>query len=260
MKISIVTPSFNQGRFIKRNLDSVRAQTGDFSVEHIILDNCSTDGTRAILGEYAESHGSVDIRIHIERDKGQTAAINRGFALASGDLVCWLNTDEWYTEGALASVASFFDAHPAVDVVFGDCDFVSVDGSLVKRKREHFFSCAMLLYYGCFVPSCATFVRRRALNRVGPLDTDFKVTMDFEWYMRLAQAGCAFAHLPLVLAKFTWHESNISSNLVERRLLERREVQDRFSGIKGPAWLRRMIYRLLRDYWISVRIVRRAIA
>lgn len=257
MKISVITPSFNQGRFIEKCLASVRDQQGDFSVEHIILDNCSTDTTEEALANYQAMPGAVDVRVFVEPDGGQTAAINKGFGLAKGDVVCWLNTDEWYEDGALAKVADFFVAHPEVDVVFGDCDFVDSDGELVKRKREFFYSESMLVYYGCFIPSCATFIRRRVIDEGVMLNPEFKVTMDFDWYVRIAKAGYCFAHLPVTLASFTWHENNISSNFVARRKIERRMVQDRYSGVPGPDWFRTFSYGVMLRFWLAIRVTRR---
>ena len=256
LKISVITPSYNQGSFIKKHIDSVRAQHG-VQVEHIILDNCSTDQTNDLLNSYQNNPQGVDVKIIVEPDKGQTAAINRGFLMASGDVVCWLNTDEWYEMGSLAKVTDFFITHPEIDVVFGDCDFVDSDGNLMKHKKEFFYSESMLVYYGCFIPSCATFVRRRVIDAGVMLNHEFKVTMDFDWYVRIAKAGYRFAHLPATLACFTWHENNISSNFVERRKTERRLVQDRYSGIKGPPWFRSLVYEFMRRFWQGVRITRR---
>ena len=258
--ISVVTPSFNQGRFISKCLESVSAQRGNFRIEHIILDNCSTDETIKALAHYQTNHDDVDVRILIEPDGGQTAAINKGFGLASGDIVCWLNTDEWYEPGALSSIATFFHQHPEVDVVFGDCNFVDTSGHVVKRKREFFFSQYMLIYYGCYLPSCATFIRRKVLDSGLLLDPEFKVTMDFDWYVRIAKAGYSFSHMSLTLANFTWHENNISSSFVSRRLFERRLVQDRYSGVRGPVWFRTIVYEIMRGFWLSVRVLRRVVA
>ncbi len=257
MKISVITPSFNQVKFIEKCLQSVCSQQGNFSIEHIVLDNCSGDGSVDFLDNYQKNHGDIDVRIIIEPDGGQTAAINKGFALATGDVVCWLNTDEWYENGVLSKVVDYFIAHPDVDVVFGDCDFVDVDRYLVKRKREYFFSASMLLFYGCFIPSCSTFVRRRVVDAGILLDPEFKVTMDFDWYVRVAKAGYHFNHLPKILASFTWHENNISSNFVERRKLERRLVQDRNSGVSGPDWFCTLIYGVMRYFWLTIRVSRR---
>jgi glycosyltransferase involved in cell wall biosynthesis len=260
MKISVVTPSFNQGKFIRKALASVREQEGQFSTEHIILDNCSTDSTSEALVDYQANPGAVEVHVFIEPDGGQTEAINKGFKLAKGDVVCWLNTDEWYENGALAQVVRFLDANPDVDVVFGNCDFVDATGALIRRRREYFYSESMLVYYGCFLPSCATFVRRRVIDDGVLLNSEFKVTMDFDWYVRIAKAGYRIAHLPASLATFTWHKTNISSTFEERRLQERRMVQDRHSGVTGPAWFRTLFYGLMRYFWLVVRVTRRGVA
>ncbi len=259
MKVSIITPSFNQGKFLKKCLASVRQQKGDFTVEHIILDNCSTDTTGKHLADYQYDPGTVDVKVIVEPDEGQTSAINKGFSLATGDIVCWLNTDEWYGENTVMKVVNYFLSHPEVDIVFGDCDFVDTSGKLLKRKHEFFYSKSMLIFYGCYIPSCATFLRRKVIDDSVLLNNEFKVTMDFDWYVRLAKAGCQFVHLPSLLASFTWHDSNISSNFVERRLEERRLVQDRHSGVGGPAWFRTWVYFMMRYFWVTVRVFLRFI-
>lgn len=201
----------------------------------------------------------MEVRVLIAPDEGQTDAINKGFLMATGDIVCWLNTDERYHDGALARVVAYFGKHQDVDFVFGNCDFVDADGRFIRGKREYFYSQSMLLYYGCFIPSCAAFISRRVIDDGVLLDKEFKVTMDFDWYVRLALNGYRFARLPVSLACFTWHENNISSNLVERRRYERRLVQERYSGISGPAWFRAMVFEIIRYVWIGVRVLRRAL-
>ena len=257
MKISVITASYNQGGFIKKCLDSIRKQGKEAVIEHIILDNCSTDNTAQELAAYQASPGAIDVKIIVEADEGQTAAINKGFLMATGEILSWLNTDEWYEAGALAKVTDFFAEHPEVDIVFGDCDFVDSVGNLVKHKREYFYSESMLIYYGCFIPSCATFVRRRVIDDGIMLNPEFKVTMDFDWYVRMAKAGYCFSHFPATLASFTWHETNISSTLVKRRKLERRLVQDRYGGISGPNWFRTFVYGIMLRFWQVIRVTRR---
>jgi len=259
VKISIVTPSYNQAGFIGKCIDSVRNQFGDFTVEHIIMDNCSSDGTAALLAEYSSNPGAVDVKIVIEPDEGQTSAINKGFGMAIGDVVCWLNTDEYYADGALSKVAEFMTNNLEVDVLFGDCDFVDQTSRLVKSKREHFFSKSMLLHYG-FIPSCATFVRRRVIDRGVLLRLEFKVIMDGDWYIRMAKAGYRFAHIPCTLASFTWHENNISVRMAARRKRERRLLQDSYSNIRGPRWAKTIIYGLIFYFWLAVRVLRRLLA
>lgn len=256
MKISVITPSFNQGKFVDRCFNSVKRQLGKFSVEHIILDNCSTDQTQIALKNYQNNPGSVDVRIFVEPDKGQTYAINKGFSLATGDIICWLNTDEYYADDCLVIVSDYFAKHPKVDVLFGDCDFVNENGLLVKQKREYFFSKSMLLYYGCFIPSCATFARRKIIDSGLFLDSQFRVTMDFDWYTRIVAAKFIFAHINCRLAYFTWHDSNISSTQVARRKIERRLVQNRYSNIEIVA-CRSFYFTLMKYIWTSIRVLRR---
>jgi len=252
LTFSIVTASYNQGRYLQKCIDSVRQQFG-VNIEHIILDNCSTDATGEQGRAYQAQPEGVAVTVIVEPDKGQTPAINRGFKLATGEVVCWLNTDEYYHPGALAAVAEYFGQHLEVDVVFGDCEFVDEAGQRVKRKQEFGFDRNMLLYYGCFLPSCATFVRRRVLDEGYFLDEAYRVCMDFEWYTRLAFRGYQFAHLPQVLASFTWHDENISTVQKMRRLEERFLVQDFYSRLVGPVWFKKAFFRIAAYYWIMRR-------
>src|SRR6185369_9091140 len=117
-KFSIITPSFNQGKFILKCIDSIKAQDG-VKVEHIILDNCSTDGTSEVIDAYTKNPGFVSLITYSEKDSGQTNAINKGFRASTGDILCWINTDEYLAPGALNLVAKLFSEHPEVDFIFG---------------------------------------------------------------------------------------------------------------------------------------------
>jgi glycosyltransferase involved in cell wall biosynthesis len=260
MLISVVTASFNQGAFIGKCLSSVRDQEGDFEIEHIVLDNCSTDNTSIELQRHRANSGRVRFTAIVERDDGQTAAINKGFSLAKGDVVCWLNTDEWYKPGALEAVSRYLSKNADVDMVFGDCDFVDATGNVVKRRREYGFLLPVLIYYECNVPSCATFIRRRVLDSGLFLNPEFKVIMDGDWYARIAVSGFRIAHIAKSLACFTWHGDNITIRFPERKARERRLLMDRFSGIGGPNWFRSAVYFVARWFWIGVRVLHKSYA
>ena len=235
MRVSIVTPSFNQGRYISRAIESVKQEATQAEIEHIVLDNCSTDETGALLRGYQQSPGGVDLLVKVRRDSGQTATINQGFRLATGQIVCWLNTDEWYTPGAISQVVRAFEMHPEVDVIFGNCYFTDAGGSVLGQRRETFFSRAMLIYRGCYIPSCATFVRRRPGRPNSELDESFRVAMDWDWYLRLADEGRRFRVIDSPLAYFAWHDSNLSRDqkLQTVAATERRRLQERYA----PKWL-----------------------
>lgn len=255
-KISIVTPSWNQGRFLKRCLESI-GSSPQVQVEHIVRDNCSDDETLSLLADYEARSDRVDRHFASQKDQGQTSAINTGFSMATGDIVCWLNTDEWYTEGALPLVASFFAENPTVDILYGNCNFVDSSGDLVKARKSFDFNQSMLLYYGCYISSCATFFRRRVIDEGHLLDPSFRVAMDYEYYVRLSALGYKFAHLATSLANFTWHESNISQKQKARSREERWQIQSRYSAIPGPPRVRKLAYQVLSKFWTAVRVIKR---
>ena len=150
VKFSIVTPSFNQGRFIRDCIESVRAQT-ETEWEHIVVDAGSTDETLAVLREYPH------LKWTSEPDQGQSDGINKGFLRATGDWVMWLNADDYLLPGALRKVAGAASRWPEADVLYGECLFVDKDKRLLRRKRDHRFDFGVLVFYGCYIPSTATF-------------------------------------------------------------------------------------------------------
>jgi len=242
MKFSIVTPNYNYGRFLKKNLQSVLAQvesglepsgasspsehTNDagraecdprsFRVEHIVIDGGSTDDSVSILKDWAAfaaaqpaaKAGRYSFQFVSEPDQGQTDAINKGLRRATGDIVAWLNADEWYLPGKLALVAACFEKHPKADFVYGEPLFVDKDGKPIRVRYAHRFSKFVLYGCCCYIASCASFWRRRILDDGFYLDPSYKVIMDGEYYCRLAKAGYRFRFLPATIAAFTLHETN----------------------------------------------------
>lgn len=218
MKFSIVTASYNQGRFIRDCIESVKAQTG-VEWEHIIQDAGSTDETLAVLEEYPH------LQVTCEKDQGMSDGINRGFLKATGDWVMWLNTDDYLLPGALARVAEFAEKNPTADFIYGDVYFVDATKKLLRVKREHRFDFNVLLFYGCYIQSTATFLRQKIIKAGHLLDVDYRVVMDFEYYVRLARLGYNIQYVPGALAAFRWHETNTSAVQHERRYQERLRVQ-----------------------------------
>jgi glycosyltransferase involved in cell wall biosynthesis len=258
VRFSIITPSLNQGRFIRDCIESVKNQTG-VEIEHIVLDACSTDETVSILKGYPH------VQWVSEPDKGQTDAINKGFLKATGDWLMWLNADDYLLPGALSKVAQFASNHPEADVIFGDLFYVREDRSILRDKREPVFSFRMLLLYGCFIPSTATFYRRRVVNEGLLLDPSYKVCMDYEYYLRLAHAGLRFMNLPEHLACFRWHDSNVSSTYTERGYQERLQVQRKYLALTdrtylGNEWVLKAFFHGYRAKRLAARAVRKVLA
>jgi glycosyltransferase involved in cell wall biosynthesis len=247
--LSVVTPSFNSGEFIQDAIWSVSQQRA-VTVEHIVIDGASTDTTVAILKRYPQ------VLWTSEPDNGQSDAINKGFLRASGDLVGWLNADDYYLPGGLEAIARAAQHHPEADVIHGDCVFVDSSGRIVRSKVEHDFDRAILLYFGCYIPSTATFFRRRVIESGLLLDCDYGVCMDFEYFARLAHAGFKFHYVPHFIAAFRWHGNNISLSQAARRAQERRQVQLRFGARPHSD----VTFKLLADVHRAKRVVRKIIS
>jgi glycosyltransferase involved in cell wall biosynthesis len=244
--ISVITPSRNSGALLEDAILSVARQEGVLA-EHIVQDSLSSDNTLEILRRYPE------MRWQWESDSGQSDAINRGFLRARGELVGWLNADDYYLPGGLRAIAQAAAAHPEADVFHGDCVFVDGEGSIVRSKVEHDFDRDILFYFGCYIPSTATFFRRRVIERGQLLDCDFRVCMDFEYFVRLASLGLKFHYVPQFIAAFRWHESNISLQQEERRAFERAEVQRKY----GSRVRSEMQMELLRQAFRTKRLLRK---
>jgi glycosyltransferase involved in cell wall biosynthesis len=203
-QFSIVTASYNQGRFIRDCIESVKNQTG-VTWEHIIQDAGSTDETLAVLEEYPH------LKVTCEKDAGMSDGINRGFLKATGNWVMWLNTDDYLLPGALAQVAACATRHPEADVIYGGWNFVTTDKRLIKTAAALPYDLGMLTHYGCYIGSTACFFRRQTTVAQGLLlDTGFRQAMDQEYYVRLGKAGKRFRPLPEILAGFRIHGENTS--------------------------------------------------
>ena len=202
LKISVITPSYRQLPWLKLCVASVEDQQG-VSVEHIIQDAQSGPELDDWVRRYSKAH------LYVEADSGMYDAINRGFARATGDIVCWLNSDEQYLEDALAKVARYFEAHPEVDVLFGDALLIGNTGSLLSYRKAIFPDQMHVQLSHLNVLSCATFVRRSILERGYVLDTRWKAIADAVWIVDLLKAGFPMAVFNEPLAVFTITDKNL---------------------------------------------------
>lgn len=221
--ISIVTPSLNQAAFLGDALQSVRSQ--HYSAhEHRVLDAASIDGTQTLLQRASEiSEDRLTWRSHA--DEGQSAALNEGFAAAKGELIGWLNADDRYRPECFDHVIEAFARNPEIDVLYGDYTFVDPAGDHLALRREIEFSQFILNYHRVlYIPTTATFFRRRIFDEGHFLRPDLHYAMDLDFFIRLAQAGYCFHHLPRVLADFRIHPAAKSSSCVDLQRSEHRSV------------------------------------
>jgi glycosyltransferase involved in cell wall biosynthesis len=243
-KISIVTPSLNQGRFLMEALESVRLQ-GHSDVEHLILDGGSTDETIALLQSLNGKRGWAHLRWRSGSDGGQSDALNRGFAEASGEIVGWLNSDDRYRSGCFDHIVKAFSENPDVDIFYGDYTCMDQSGKILKLRREIEFSRFVLLYHRvCFIPTTATFFRRRIFEDRNWLKQDLHYAMDYEFFLRLSGAGYRIRHIPQVIADFRLHPASKTCAMENIQLEEKKKimryVSPLISRIDSPK-LRRMV-------------------
>jgi len=180
--VSIVTPSFNQARYLEETIRSVLSQ--DYPrIEYIIIDGGSTDGSVEIIKQYEDSLAWWIS----EPDSGQTDAINKGFSRASGDILAWLNSDDTYQPGAIREAAAFLAAHPEVGMVYGDANFIDDAGRSIGRFPAAQTDYRKLRRGYVHIPQQAAFWRAELWEQVAPLDDSFYFAMDYDLWVRLAR-------------------------------------------------------------------------
>lgn len=223
MKISIVTPSFNQGQFIERTLQSVASQTG-VEIEHVVFDGGSTDNTLEILNRF-----SLMVRWISEKDKGQTDAVNKGIRETDGEIIGWLNSDDIYYPGAIARVVTFFETNPEIDVVYGMADHIDLEDHAFEPYPTEPWNFERL-QETCFICQPALFFRRRVVEQHGLLDESLHYCMDYEYWLRIGKAGVRIGYLEEKLAGSRLYSDN---KTLGSRVRVHREINDMFKKLFG---------------------------
>jgi glycosyltransferase involved in cell wall biosynthesis len=197
-RITIVTPSYNQGKFIERTIQSVLGQEIE-GLEYIVMDGGSTDETLSVLKRHQDKLSWVS-----ERDRGPADAINKGFYCSTAPVLGWLNSDDIYYPGCIETILEFFDRNPEVDVVYGDAWHIDENDAILNRYPAEDWNWGRM-QQTCIISQPAAFFRRRVIERFGPLNIRFRC-MDYEYWLRIGKAGARFVHLPKILAATRLHK------------------------------------------------------
>jgi glycosyltransferase involved in cell wall biosynthesis len=227
MKISIVTPSYQQGKFILRTLESVHQQRIDIALEHMVFDANSTDETIQILQQ--ASREMPGLRWRSEADRGQAHAVNKGIQATDGDIIGWLNSDDVYYPNALQTVINTFRDNPSVDVIYGMADHIDTEGIPFESYPTEDWD-PERLFQTCYICQPALFFRRSVVEKHGLLNQSLQYCMDYEYWIRLGKAGVTFLYLPQKLAGSRLYQE---TKTLSARVKAHKEINDMLKTYLG---------------------------
>jgi glycosyltransferase involved in cell wall biosynthesis len=252
--VSIVTPSFNQGDFLEETICSVLNQ--DYPrIEYIIVDGNSTDRSLDIIKKYS-NHLSWWVS---EPDRGQTDAINKGFAQINGEIIAWLNSDDTYLPHTVSEAVDFLQKNHEIGMVYGDANLVDKEGKVIGQFPSRQTDYRRLRRGYVHIPQQATFFRASLWKQVGPLDPTFYFAMDYDLWIRLARIS-KLQYYPRLWANFRLHETGKSVSEDERcwpemLRIHRRDGGGWFSWLVLKTKIRPLIYGWL-PLWLRMQIRR----
>jgi glycosyltransferase involved in cell wall biosynthesis len=242
LKISIVTPIYNQAGFLARTGRSILSQPGDFELEWIVLDDGSTDHTPQVIAEL-----SADPRLLSSRaeNRGQCQVINDGMRRATGEIAAWLNSDDLYSPGTLAAVARAFAENPSAQWLIGRCDVIDTNDRIIRPAITNYKNSQLARYSyrrllrENFISQPAVFWRRSFWQQVGDLDESLYYTMDYDTWLRMGRASEPLI-LDQTLAQFRLHPKSKTGAVKREQFDEQYRVAQRYLGNDQ---LSRMIHR-----------------
>lgn len=246
--VSIVTPSYNQGRFLEETIRSVLAQ--DYPhIEYIIVDGGSTDNSVEIIQKYADRLAWWVS----EKDKGHADALNKGFARANGEILAWLNSDDTYYPGAVREAVEALLAHPDVGMVYGDADITDSEGRIIGRFASRQTDYRKLLRGSVHIPQATTFFRADLYRQVGPLSLEYYFAFDYDLWVKLAKIS-RLLYVPRRWATFRLHEAgkSVKDDSVCYPDMLKVYARERGGGLSW-LWLRYQVRRLFYA-WLPLRL------
>jgi len=232
MNFSIITPTFNSRTTLREAVEGVLEQQG-VALEYLIIDGGSTDGTVELIEELAD--GNSCIRSISEPDCGIADAFNKGLAMASGDWIGILNSDDCYASGALATVAAAIEANPGVDVIHGNMLRLDEEGRPLFILHPADLDSA--IWHQMPLNHPTVFVSRRAYERVGGFDRSLRIAMDYDLILRLYKAGAKFVYLDRTLAHMRYGGASDDQLWAGLREVYAVSIRHGFPAWKAAGWL-----------------------
>lgn len=214
MKLSIVTISFNQSKFLKRCIDSVLTQRSELEkigveLEYIVVDPGSTDGSRELI----ESYGDQVVRV-FEKDDGPADGLNKGFSVATGDIYGYLNSDDVYIAGALEYVADYFSGeHCASDILSGASNLIGPDDECYRVLYPDRFNLTAYAYSSCILIQPSSFFTSEIFMKTNGFNVTNKTNWDGELFVDMALSGGVFKNVSKILSGYRVHDESITGTM-----------------------------------------------
>jgi glycosyltransferase involved in cell wall biosynthesis len=236
---SVITVSYNQGKYIEETIKSVISQKGNFSLEYLIIDGASTDNTLEILERYKNLIDDRKIEVNCEginfkyiseKDDGPTNALNKGLKMINGEVIGIINSDDIYPENALEKVWEEFNKNKEIEIVYGDVEFIDEEGNFIYLRKGIPNLTEKNFIYENPVIQPEVFIRKKVIEKVGIFDENFKFANDYEFWLRCIKNKIKFKYIPYTLAIFRKRKDarSASSNLFI--FIETLKVQKKYFG------------------------------
>ncbi len=261
LKISIITPNYNYAGYIGKTIESILGQ--DYpNWEHIIVDDGSTDNSVEVISKYAGTDSRI--RLIRQENSGQTKALNKALKSATGEIVGWINSDDWYEDNVFRMIADHFESRPDLDICFGDGYYYMVAGDRRLRRKQLPFNYELFAFNGFCnsVMSNTVFWKRKLHDRVGFFNEQLNYNMDGELFARLFWRSKVI-YVPEPIAYFRWHEnaktiknrSDKKSEILKTEVQLERQVA--FGNLGKSDLLETQRFDRLRKYYKMKRVVLR---
>ena len=241
-KISIVTPSYNQGKFLEKTILSVLKQNY-INLEYIIVDGGSTDESIEIIKHYEEYLKYW----HSKPDAGQAFAIREGFERATGDILGYLNSDDTLLSGALQIVADIFSKEQKIQCLAGDCIYIDAEDKYLSTCYSRTQTYKNMLFNTMLNCQSATFWRKEIYNKVGGIDANFQYCMDYDLFLHMLKKTGKMFSIPVILAAFRVHEGSKGSRLQAISIKEWNLIRNNHKVI--PTKMSKILWRIRMKSW-----------